>query len=139
MILTKKSGVSPVITDAMEEEYADKRFPDQPEVGQELALIHKLDPLSNVSEDNKMSMLSNKGITQETYIISSNIKEFVQRATDEDADFAAKPLKDQKAKMLEYAKAQVAAATIVPPADFTMPEDEPEIPVNEPINEPATV
>jgi hypothetical protein len=50
-----------------------------------------------------MSRLSNKGILPESYIISSNINEFVQRAIDEDPNFVEKLLKDQKAVMIKYA------------------------------------
>ena len=46
---------------------------------------------------------------QESYIVSSNINEFVQRALDEDPDFAGKSLKEQKAKLLSYAKEITAA------------------------------
>lgn len=103
----KTNKVNPVILNALEVEYASKKFNTDPTVGDELMLILKLDPLPNISEDEKMSRLSNKGITLETYVISSNIHEFVQQALDEDKDFAEKQLKEQKAKMKQYAQAQI--------------------------------
>jgi hypothetical protein len=119
----KKSDINPVITSAMELEFAQKRFDSEPEVRDRLALVLRLDPLPNVTEDEKMSRLSNKGITQLTYIISSNIQEFVQRAIEEDPGFPEQDLKDQKAKMMQYAQAQVDAqqATLIPapPVDIT--------------------
>lgn len=105
----KKANLNPVITNAMETEYAGKRFVNEPEVRDRLSLVLQLDPLPNYSEDTKMSMLSNKGITLVTYIISSNILSFVQRAIDEDKDFATRDLKEQKTKMVQYANEQVAA------------------------------
>jgi hypothetical protein len=87
----------------MEVDYASKRFNTDESVRDLVSLTLKLDPLPNISEDEKMARLSNKGILPETYIVSSNINEFVQRALDEDPDFAGKPLKDQKAKLLTYA------------------------------------
>lgn len=105
----KTNKVNPVILNALEIEYASKKFNTEPEVGDELMLILKLDPLPNISEDEKMSRLSNKGITQETYVISSNIHEFVQQALDENPEFMDLPLKEQKAKMREYAQAQIEA------------------------------
>lgn len=99
---TNKSNA--VIVNALETEYANKAFNNDPAVRDRVELVLNLDPLANISEDDKMSRLSNKGITQISYIISSNIHEFVQRALDEDNDFADKPLADQKAKMVEYAK-----------------------------------
>lgn len=117
----KKANLNPVITSAMEVEYAGKRFVNEPEVRDRLSLVLQLDPLPNVSEDSKMSMLSNRGITQETYIITSNIQSFVQRAIDEDPDFAERPLKEQKAKMQAYAQEQITAADA---ARIQMPEEE---------------
>lgn len=105
----KKANLNPVITNAMETEYAGKRFVNEPEVRDRLSLVLQLDPLPNYSEDTKMSMLSNKGITLSTYIISSNILSFVQRAIDEDKDFATRELKEQKTKMVQYANEQIAA------------------------------
>lgn len=117
---SKKANLNPVITSAMEVEYAGKRFVNEPEVRDRLSLVLQLDPLPNVSEDSKMSMLSNRGITQETYIITSNIQSFVQQAIDEDPDFAERPLKEQKAKMQAYAQEQIAAADA---ARIQMPDD----------------
>lgn len=100
----KTGKTNPVIVNAMEIDYASKRFNTDESVRDLVSLTLKLDPLPNISEDEKMARLSNKGILQETYIVSSNISEFVQRAIDEDPDFAGKPLKDQKKKLLSYAK-----------------------------------
>lgn len=101
---TAKTGkTNPVIVNAMEVDYASKRFNTDESVRDLVSLILKLDPLPNISEDEKMARLSNKGILQETYIVSSNINEFVQRAIDEDSDFPGKPLKEQKKKLLSFA------------------------------------
>jgi hypothetical protein len=99
----KTNKVNPVISNAMEVDYAGKLFSSDPSVKDMVALTIKLDPLPGLTEDDKMSRLSNKGILPEAYIISSNINEFVQRAIDEEKDFSLKPLKDQKAVMLKYA------------------------------------
>lgn len=106
----KTDKLNPVIISSMEVEYASKRFMEQPEVRDFLSLCLKLNPLPNIPEDDKMSMLSNKGITQENYVISSNIIEFVQRAVEENPNFPKLKLTEQKAKMSEYAKAQIASS-----------------------------
>lgn len=100
----KTGKTNPVIVNAMEVDYASKRFNTDESVRDLVSLTLKLDPLPNISEDEKMARLSNKGILQETYIVSSNINEFVQRALDEDPKFAGLPLKTQKEKLLKYAK-----------------------------------
>lgn len=100
----KDNKLNPVIQNAMEVDYAGKLFNADPTIRDLVALTIKLDPLPSISEDEKMSRLSNKGILPESYIISSNINEFVQRAIDEDPKFVEKPLKEQKAVMLKYAQ-----------------------------------
>lgn len=103
----KTGKTNPVIVNQLEVEYAAKRFNADSDVRDLVQLILELDPLPNISEDDKMSRLSNKGITQETYVISSNIQEFVQRALDENEDFADKDLKEQKEIIRKYAEEQV--------------------------------
>lgn len=105
----KDGKTNPVILNQMEAEYASKRFNTDPEVRDRLMLILELDPLPNVSEDDKMSRLTNKGITLETYVISSNIHEYVQRAIDADPKFPEKELKEQKETISKFAKEQVEA------------------------------
>jgi hypothetical protein len=99
--------LNPVIKNALEIEYASKKFIANPQVKERLTLVFELDPLPNISEDDKMTRLSNKGITLLTYVISSNIQEFVQRALEEDADFPDKPLAEQKKAMEKYAQEQI--------------------------------
>lgn len=99
----KTNKANPVLTGALEIDYASKRFVNEPEVRDLVGMTLKLDPLSNLTEDEKMSRLTNKGITQQAYVISSNIQAFVQRALDEDAEFAGKKLPEQKAVLAKYA------------------------------------
>lgn len=100
----KESKTNPVILSALEIDYATRRFNAEPEVRDRVQLILKLDPLPNISEDDKMSRLSNKGITLESYVISSNIQSFVQRAIEEDEGFVDKDLTEQQEVMMQYAK-----------------------------------
>lgn len=100
---SKDKKLNPVLQNALEVEYAAKKFNTDSTVSDLLELVFRLDPLPNTSEDEKNSRLQNKGISQETYIISSNIHEFVQLALDENEDFPSLPLADQKKKMKELA------------------------------------
>ncbi len=99
----KDSKMNPVTLNAMEIDYAGKLFNTDHSIRDLVALTIKLDPLPSISEDEKMSRLSNKGILPESYIISSNINEFVQRAIEQDPEFASKTLQEQKGVMLKYA------------------------------------
>lgn len=105
----KTAKINPVIINAMEKDYSNKLFSADTEVKDLLNLIFKLDPLPNITEDEKMTRLSNKGITQISYNISSNIQEFVQQALEDDKEFASKDLKVQKAVMEKMAQAVVDA------------------------------
>lgn len=103
--MAKDSKINPQILNAIEIEYAHKKFSQEPEIRDMVYLTLSLDPLAGVSEEDKMSRLSNKGITQLTYIISSNIQEFVQQAIEDDPDFAEKELSDQKEVIKAMAQA----------------------------------
>lgn len=100
----KTGKINPVIINEMEIEYAGKRFINDVEIKDLLQLILKLDPLPNIPQEEKMTMLSNKGITLTDYIISCNINHFVEWAIYEDADFKNKTREQQQTKLEEYAK-----------------------------------
>lgn len=123
--IAKDSKANPVILNAMEIEFAQKKFAMEPMIRDLLSLTLALDPLAGLTEDDKMTRLSNKGITNLTYIISSNIQEFVQRAMAEDPDFADKDIEAQKDVIDRYA-AEVAASmsvakVILAPTDNPLP------------------
>jgi hypothetical protein len=112
----KESKMNPAILNTLEREYANKAFNNDPEVADRVSLVLSLDPLANITEDDKMSRLSNNGITQENYIISSNINSFVERAIEEDAGFTSKTITEQKEVIRKYAQEQEAAsvASVLP-------------------------
>lgn len=105
----KDSKANSVIVNALEIEYANKAFNADPAVRDTVELVLSLDPLANISEDDKMSRLSNKGITKETYVISSNIHSFIQRAIEENKGFAEMELPKQREIILKYAEDQINA------------------------------
>lgn len=94
--MAKDSKVNPQILNAIEIEYAQKKFAQEPKIRDMVHLTLSLDPLAGVSEEDKMTRLSNKGITQLTYITSSNIQEFVQKAIDDNGNFPELDLRQQK-------------------------------------------
>lgn len=128
----KTAKINPVLQGAMEELFANARFNTDPSVRDKLVLILKLDPLPNITEDDKMSRLSNKGITLETYVISSNIQEFVQRAIEEDQKFVDLELEKQREVLKKYAKEIIDAneAVKLEMADTGVDEEGNIIPTN---------
>lgn len=105
----KNNKSNPVIISALEVDYSAKRFNTDHKVRDAVSLSLKLDPLPNITEDDKMSRLTNKGITQETYIISSNIQEFIQRAITDDERFPDKSIVEQKEVLKKYAQEIIGA------------------------------
>lgn len=108
----KTNKVNPIIVNALELEYANKKFNNDPGIRDRVALMLALDPLAGISEDDKMVRFSNGWIMKESGIISSNIQDFISRAIDEKGEaFFAMKIKEQKALMLQYAQELVAATS----------------------------
>jgi len=84
----KANKLNPAIMNAMEVAYATKAFNNDLDIAEHVQLILKLDPLAGIAEDDKMSRLSNKGILQIDYIVSSNINKFVDLAMEKNKGFA---------------------------------------------------
>jgi hypothetical protein len=103
----KTAKVSPLLIATMEEDFAVKKFYNSPELSTQIAICYQLDPLPALSVDEKMSLLSNKGIVQQDYVISAYIVSFVKRAIDEEKDFVNKPMKDQMDIMRKYADEKI--------------------------------
>lgn len=99
----RESKINPILINEAEKVFAGKEFNSDPEVRSKLELILSLDPLSGRSEDDKMMMKNNGGITPEKYIISSNIIEFVTRAMEEHNNFTVIDRKKQMEIITKYA------------------------------------
>jgi hypothetical protein len=119
----KDGKANPVIINATEVEYAGKAFNNDPAVRSLVQLVLKLDPLANVSDEEKMVRLSNRGINTLTYIITSNINEFVLRAIEADPGFIDLQREDQMKVMAGYAFEQLQAEN----ADLIPVEEEEEV------------
>lgn len=83
----KQGNAGTTIIYGLEKEYIAKKFHSNPDIKNLLIAIIDLDPMPNKSEDEKMTMLSNGGVTLNDYIISCNIAAFIQQAIDEHKDF----------------------------------------------------
>lgn len=118
----KEAKFNPALLNQMEIEYADKKYSTDSSVRDKIQLILTLDPLPNIGEDDKMSRLSNKGITMESYVISSNIEQFIRRAIEEDNKFIEKDLKDQRLVMSAYAQKVIALTEPIQVVDTGLDE-----------------
>lgn len=99
----KSSNVNPVIQNQLQIEYASKKFYNDPKVKHELETILEMDPFPNISQDDKMAMLADKGITQVDYVISCNIQQFVRRAINENDTFTSMSADEKRSIIEEYA------------------------------------
>ena len=105
----KTAGLNASIIKNMEIEYANKKFNYDPQVKDSMELVYRLDQFPAISQDDKMAMLMNKGITTVDYIISCNINKFVTRAIMENANFASLTYEKQLDVLMAYAEEIIAA------------------------------
>lgn len=110
LINSRKNNLNPVILNAMEIDYATKRFNDQT-IRDMVALTLELDPLPNIQEADKVLMLQNEGITKVTYVISSNIQTFIQQAIDDNDNFVELDPSEQRAIITKMAQDQIDAVS----------------------------
>lgn len=115
----KSSKLNPVTLVAMEVEYANKKFNNNTLVRDTLRTVLELDPFPGIPEGDKMSQLQNGGISEEDYVISSNIYSFVVKAVSEDKEFLSKKFSEKKKVIAKYAqdviKLNKAASAILDP------------------------
>jgi len=112
--LTKATNakLNPAILAALERDYVGKEFYNNPEIHSMFQLIYELDPLPGKSVDEKMTMLSNKAITQQDFVISSYIIDFVKRALEADKDFPKKKLPEQRTILQGFAEEKIKAMSV---------------------------
>jgi hypothetical protein len=99
----KTAKVNPVLIKYMEIELARKKYNADSQISCEVECVFELDPLYGYEQDDKMTMLSNGGITERDYIVSCNIAQFVQRAFNENIDFNQKSFAEKQKLITGYA------------------------------------
>lgn len=114
-------SLSPTYRTALEKDAATKRFSASSEVSELLVAMLELDPFSGISRDTKMLMLADGTVRRRDVVISDNIKDFVERAAEENKNFYEMDRRKQQELMIAYAQEVIADA-----------EPEPEVPVETP-------
>jgi hypothetical protein len=100
----RDAQVNPMILRELEVDYAKKQFNTSPEIARTVEITFDLDPLFGMSEENKMTMLQNGGITETDYVVSCNIQTFVRRAIREHENFFALEYIEQMNILKKYAE-----------------------------------
>jgi hypothetical protein len=85
----------------------DKKYPNDHDKQLYNKNVLTLDPLAGKSGEEKVDIRLSGGITQEQFIISSNIRGFLLDAIEEDEDFLNKSRKEKQMKLDQLAKAQI--------------------------------
>ena len=109
-----KNKLNPAILNAMEVAYATKAFNNDLDIAEYVQMVLEIDPLSGISEDDKMARLSNKGITLLDYVVSSNINKFVADAMQSGNDFKDMDIVKQKEVIYKLAQEQIQSDTVTP-------------------------
>jgi hypothetical protein len=105
----KQAKVNPILIAAMEHSYSVKKFYTNPEISNLIDCLYVLDPLPGYTVDEKMSLLQNKGCTQEDFVISCYITSFVKRAVESDKDFMKKSLQEKMKVIQKFAEEKIKA------------------------------
>ena len=105
----RDSRVNPMIVNAAEMEYAAKKFTTNKKIKDRLTDIYELDPLAGMSLDEIMVGMSNQAINKKTFVIHSNIREFIDVAHEMNPEFPMMPMMDKKAIIGDIADAWIAA------------------------------
>lgn len=105
----RNAKVNPLLIATLEYQLAAKKFYNHPELAANIKLYFDLDPLPGVSVDEKMSLISNKAITQQDFVISSYIASFIKRAIREVPDFDKMEYVKQMEILNGYADEKITA------------------------------
>ena len=128
------------IIGAAELDYANRKFVTDPDLRDLVQAQYQLDPVSGKSEDDILMGNQNGWISDETAIIHANIKEFIERAIEDDAGFLKLEIKIKKEKIMamaeEFIKDKSAKSQVM--NNIAPPIPQPPVDPNNPIDPNAT-
>lgn len=105
----RQHKANPFLIAALEQQIAAKKLYNDDELSRAIDLYFRLDPLPGISVDEKMTLSSNKAITQEDFVISSYCAAFVRKALQEKKDFEKMTYAEQMQVLNTYAKEKIKA------------------------------
>jgi len=102
-------------TTQYEMDLVDRRYPN--DLGKQLynKNVLSLDPLAGKTNEEKVDIKLSGGVTQEQFIISSNIRGFILDAIALNEDFLLGTREEKQAKLNELAKAQIVEPIVIAP------------------------
>lgn len=105
----RTAKINPLLIATLEQQLAAKKFYNQPDLANNIKLYFDLDPLPGLSVDEKMSLISNKAITQQDFVISSYMASFIKRALKNDSKFYEKGYDEQMKVLVGFADEKIKA------------------------------
>jgi hypothetical protein len=105
----RANKANPFLLASLEQELAVKKFYNNPELAETINLFFNLDPLPGLTVDEKMTLISNKAITQQDFVLSSYMAQFIKRATIENENFCKDTYDNQMKLLMSYADEKIKA------------------------------
>lgn len=103
----RTSNLNRAITNAVEIEYAHKKFGTDNYIRDFVINCIQLDPFASEPDDMLILKLQNGGISKIKYVVHCNIKDFVARAVEEDQGFYQKPFLEKQMVIEEFAQEEI--------------------------------
>jgi hypothetical protein len=107
----KQAGLSSGLMSQLELQYAEKEFGETSDQVLMLKAISSHDPLPNLTVDEKMTILSNKGCSNEDYILSAKLPYFVNKAVNKEKEFLQMTYDEQEGILNKYVAIEIAKNT----------------------------
>lgn len=98
-----KGGFDKSLVNRLQTEYARKEFGEDCEEARIIEATYELDPLPNLTIDEKMTVLASNGCTQDDFVLSCKLSGFMVRAMEENEDFLEMEYAEQIAVLQKYA------------------------------------
>lgn len=99
-----EAKADPEIIDELEMEYAQKKFPNNPELRDRMKIKKRLDPFPGLNTQEKQDLLLSKVADMVDVLVSVYLSSFLEKAIIEDKEFMKLEYEMQLEKMYEYAK-----------------------------------
>lgn len=103
----RDAKVSPVIINAAEIEYANKKFNADPSVRDRVKATYEIDPFAGVPEDELLVRLQNGVISKEAYYLHANILYLIDEAIAADTNFLSYPVTQKREILLDMARQEL--------------------------------
>lgn len=117
--LANEANLNPALKTGMEIEYAKAEFGEDCEEAKVLRTIYDMDPLPNLTVDEKMTVLSNGGCSKEEYILSSKLNYFINKAVSQFDGFLDLRYQEKEKILMGYVKDAIkkSSAGLLPMVD----------------------